>query len=334
MPFMGGLCVVIVNYNGGQWNMPCLHSLLVQGKVLQKVIFVDNASTDGSLQAVQKQYGSDDRFEFIALSHNTLFAAGCNRGMERALGFGAEYIFLLNNDTIIEPRALNRLCQFLTDKPDASGVQPLLVRMDDPEIIASAGCCISRMGGAWDHSMGLPVGSLSITHFEVAGITGGAALWRASVLRQTGLLDERFGMYFEDVDLSLRVRKAGGHVFTLPQAKVRHMVSASTNQAPSGFCVRYCQTNALRLLLKHWPSQWFWSDCFCWLFISTAACLSNIWHRRWKNAIAIGAGILVGLRCFYRGLAERRQRDMAENDVLKPWISREYWVPPSSLSDN
>lgn len=321
--------VVIVNYNGADWNAKCLASLLEQGESLGHVIFVDNASTDGSYHQVVQSYGSDPRFIFLPQKHNSLFAAGCNRGIEKALELGAEYIFLLNNDTIVEPECLDALCVFVQSRADMGGVQPLLVRMDDPQKVASAGCRISRMGGAWDHSAGLATDEMPSQPFGVSGITGGACLWKADILRQIGLFDESFGMYFEDVDLSLRARKAGWELYTQPQARVRHMVSASTNKEPSGFCIRLCQANALRLLCKHWPRGWFCVDVLCWFGVSALACLANLRLGKWALSRAIGLGTCDGLRYFRSGLRNRRHENVQRNDALKPWIDREYLTPPA-----
>lgn len=323
------LDVVIVNYNGADWNMPCFASLLAQGDLVRQVIVVDNASTDGSFTQLVERYAGDARWVFLPQQTNRLFAAGCNRGMEKALEMGADYIVLLNNDTTVEPECLETLLAFVENTAEVGGVQPLLVRMDAPHLIASAGCRLSRMGGAWDNYAGFAVENAPVQPFAVSGITAGACLWKAAVLRQIGLFDEDFVMYFEDVDLSLRARKAGWELYTVPQAKVRHMGSASTGKAPAGFCVRLCQANALRLLCKHWPGAWLVSDVLLWGVISVLACLANAAAGHWALSVAIGRGIGDGLLYFPAGLWRRWQEGARCNALLKPWIDRKTLVPPA-----
>lgn len=318
--------VVIVNHNGAAWNLPCLESLLKQQEVQVRVIFVDNASTDDSLRAVQQYYG--DRIEYVLLPTNILFAAGCNKGMEQALASGATHVFLLNNDTIMETDCLSRLVACLDAHPEAAGVQPVLTRMDDPERTASAGCCLSRMGGAWDRDNGRPLADMPQETFPVAGITGGASIWRGDVLRRIGLFEPSFGMYFEDVDLSLRARKAGYALYTEPAARVRHKVSATTAQAPSGFCVQYCQTNALRLILRHWPDDRVVKDSLIWMGITFLALLSNIREKNWGTVKGLWRGLCRGLSFLPKGIWERRKHPLPENEILRQWIDFHRLHPP------
>lgn len=318
--------VIIVNHNGLHWNEPCLDSLLAQEAVRVKVIFVDNASTDGSLAQVRNRYAGEG-LDCLSISQNVLFAAGCNAGIAQALEQGAQWLFLLNNDTVVEPGCLAGLAAFLVEHPGAAGVQPLLTRLNDTGRVASAGCRVSRMGGAWDHASGAQAGSLGHAAFEMPGISAGASLWRGEALRRIGLFDTDFGMYFEDVDLSLRARKLGYTLYTLPSVRVRHKVSATTGEAAPGFCVRYCQTNALRLILKHWPRKWFADACFQWLLTSVLAFVANlVYYHNWRTAQAIGLGTLKGLGLMPRGLW--RRRGSPENELLVSWIDRTTKYPP------
>lgn len=320
--------LILVNYNGLAWNTNCIDSVLQQTGVRPRIIFVDNASTDGSLEAAQHAYAGDKRVEFLPLGRNVLFAAGCNAGLERALSRDTEFIALLNNDTVMEPGCLAALCDFLRAHPGAAAVQPLLVRMDQPHRVASAGCRISRMGGAWDVANGAEVAALAQEPCEVPGVTAGAVLWRAEALRRVGFFDERFGMYFEDMDLSLRARKMGYSLHLLPGARVRHAVSATTNKEPSDFLAGFCYANALRLILKHWPSGWLATDCCVWFLVTSAAVLSALLRHGVTAAKGPARGLLTGLRFAPAGLWHRLRQLHPENATLRPWIDRTCPYPP------
>lgn len=320
--------MIVVNYNGAAWNAQCIDSVLRQEGVRPHIIFVDNASTDGSLEIARQTYGDENRVEFLALPRNLLFAAGCNAGMARALRRNADFIALLNNDAVMEQGCLAALCGFLRAHSDAAAVQPLLLRMDAPDRVASAGCRISRMGGAWDIANGAPAASLPPIPGEVPGVTAGAALWRTDTLRRIGLFDEEFGMYFEDVDLSLRARRAGYALYLLPTATVRHAVSATTGKEPSDFLISLCQANALRIVLKHWPTRRLAADCCAWLLVTSAALLSNLVRRRGSTAKGYAKGLLGGLRLAPGALRRRLRCPQPENDALQRWIDRQHLLPP------
>lgn len=318
---------IIVNYNGGKHNQACLQSLFKQHiDCSHTIVIVDNCSTDDSIQQIEAL--QHNNIQILKLDKNYLFAYGCNRGMEYALAQGADYIFLLNNDTELEDNCLPKLVNYLQNTLQYSGVQPLLTRMHEPHKVASAGCCISRMGGAWDKDNGKLVSEMPTEAFAVAGITAGACVWRASTLKEIGLFDEDFGMYFEDVDLSLRARKAGYHVCTLPYARVKHMVSATTNQAASGFCVQHCQTNALRLILKHWPDEWLWKDIALWAGVSGLAVVANLGRGNWGTARGIFNGLVKGFLLIPPALACRMTKPTPQNNCTKFCVIRKQFCPP------
>lgn len=272
------------------------------------------------------RYG--DTLRYLPNRENLLFAAGCNRGLALALAHGARYAFLLNNDAILEPRCLATLADFLEATPHSAGVQPLLIRSSAKERVASAGCRVSRTGRAWDQGDGDPVADFGTTPFEVPGITGGAALWRCSVLGEIGLFDESFGMYYEDVDLSLRARNAGYTLYTAPGARALHAVRGTTARVAPLLRIERCETNAVRLVLKHWPDRHRETDALLWAATSLAFCLGNLLRGRLRVAWAQARGFLRGLPLLARCLKRRQAADLTANDALDRFLDRSILTPP------
>lgn len=242
------VAIIILNYNGGKMLEKAVSSVKVDGYPNAQVIVVDNASSDGSDQFVK------DKFPEIVLinnSENYLFCKGCNIGMEYALSNDFDFVFLLNNDAQLKRGCLQTLVDFLEKNPDAAACQPLLVFEHRQDIIQSAGCRLSLSGLAWDHLCGEPVETAGDSPLNVLGVTGGAMLVRSDILREIGLFAEEFEMYFEDVDLSLRMRSAGWEVYCVPAARVSHIRCATSEKMGITRRNFYCERNSYYILKKH-----------------------------------------------------------------------------------
>lgn len=243
---------VILNYNGNRVNPPCLRSILASHYDNLRILFVDNGSSDSSVQAVRQEFPN---IEILENGTNLYFAAGNNRGIEIALKNGADYVLILNNDTEIDPSCISRLVKFMESTPQAGACQPLLCFMDDHDIIASAGCQIAGSGKAWDAMCGMPAEEAGEKPFPMPGVTGGAMFVRSETLTSVGMFDETFEMYFEDVDFSLRMRRQGLSLFCIPLARVFHEVSASTDLSQKWRIGFLCERNSYRIMVKHFPRR-------------------------------------------------------------------------------
>ena len=252
------LSVIVLNYNGRRWLRACLDALGAQQAAPPfEVIVVDNASTDGSVEAVrayiQEQAAHQETPAFDALrvvetGDNLGFAAGNNAGARTARG---ALLAFLNNDTVVEPEWLMRLHGALNAHPEFAMATSRLVFLDDPSIVDSAGDGYLRAGGAFKHGYGGPADH-ALTSREVFGACGGAFLIRRSVYEALGGFDERFFMVYEDVDLSYRARLLGHRCWYAADAVVRHAGSATLGVA-SPAAVFYGQRNLEWTWLKNTP---------------------------------------------------------------------------------
>jgi GT2 family glycosyltransferase len=208
--------IIILNYNGKQHLKDCLNSVEKLAYGNMEVIFVDNASSDGSVRFVMQNY---PRVKIIENSRNLGVAAGNNVGIDAAKG---KYVFLLNPDTEVDPLCLNGLANVM-DMDDSVGVCGAKIRLfDERERLQHAGGRYHVIGVALDRGLyELDSGQYDKVE-DVSFVCGAALLFRKDVLSSVGLLDPAFFMYHEEVDFCLRMWLNGLRVLYVPNAIVYH----------------------------------------------------------------------------------------------------------------
>jgi GT2 family glycosyltransferase len=214
--------VVILNWNGWQDTRDCLQSLKNIENISCQVIVVDNASTDDSLERLQAVSSS-----VIVLENqvNAGFGAGNNVGIRSALGLGADFIWLLNNDTHVEPDTLQNMLDLALTDSSIGAVGCVLRYMEQPDRIqAWGGGQVNLLLGSSKHHLG-PVPSNKLHYLTAASV-----LVSREALKAVGGFDEGFFMYWEDVDLSFRIRQAGFKLMVAESAVVFHKESASSGK--------------------------------------------------------------------------------------------------------
>ncbi|HWP81268.1 MAG TPA: glycosyltransferase family 2 protein [Bacteroidota bacterium] len=219
--------VIIVNHNRKDLLEHCLRSV-VEANVQKEVIVVDNASTDGSRELVERLFPD---VVLIKNSTNERFAKPNNDAMRIARG---RYFFLLNNDAILQPGSLESLLAFMENHPDVGMVGPQLLNPDG----SIQPSCLGFMS-FWTHLFDMLAldrlfpnspffAAMPMTYFdhsterEVDHIMAAALLVRAEAVAQVGLMDERLTIYYNDTDWSFRFKAAGWKRVFYPAAKVIH----------------------------------------------------------------------------------------------------------------
>lgn len=214
---------VVVNWNGRDETLACLESLS-HSRPCPHVILVDNGSSDGSVTAVQSAF---PQVEIIALPENRHFAAGANAGLRRGLQQGADALWLLNNDVVVQPDALAAMLCILQTSPDVAIVGARLEHPRDPPGVIVGANCDFRTGAISEPA---PPADPAQAQLAVDYVWGCAMLIRAAALRQVGLFDESLVAYFEDADLCLRARRQGWQTVTALRAAVYHAGSKTANR--------------------------------------------------------------------------------------------------------
>lgn len=242
------VAVVVVNYNSGTHLTRCLQSLSDQRVAPQRIVVVDNASTDDSLEQAHRRFPS---VEFVKQTSNLGFAAANNVAI-RQLG-DVEWVALLNADAFAEAGWIETLLGAAVEHPEFDMFACPMLRDDDPTISDGAGDVYHVSGFAWRDGCGLPVDESSLEEREVFGPCAAAACYRREALVACGAFDERYFCYLEDVDLAFRLRLAGHRCLFVPGAVVRHVGSAIAGRR-SDFTVYHAQRNLEWTWLKNMPT--------------------------------------------------------------------------------
>lgn len=225
------ICAVILNWNKPDFTCECVNSLLIQKNVIVEPVIVDNGSTDHSIIIFNEKYGS--KVKIIQLSKNYGFAVGINFGIRYALEQNYEYILIINNDAILEVDSLKRMIEALNDFADV--VAPVIYEYPNTQKIWSTGGYINNLIleplDAHHRSEDISNPQLLKRTF----ISGCIMLFTRSLLLNVGIFDERFFMYYEDLDLCYRIMKSGYKMAVCKSAKGYHRVSASSGGKENPF---------------------------------------------------------------------------------------------------
>lgn len=253
------VAVIIVTYNSAPYIEKCLHSLIDERKdITQQIIVVDNASTDNTAQLIRDGFPD---VNLLQQSKNYGFASGVNRG---AIFSNAYFILLLNPDTRILSHSVARIVEFARNHPD-NGVYGGRTLTDDGALEPSSCWNEPTLWSTFLFAFG--ISSLlsrsrwfdpeSIGHWnresirEVGVITGCFLLCSSTIWDRLNGLDERYFMYGEDVDFSLRARALGCHPIVCPDAVLVHNVGMSS-ATPIDKSLLLYQGKA-SLIIDHWP---------------------------------------------------------------------------------
>lgn len=217
MPSVG---IVIVNYNGAELLPACLDALRRQTVAPDEIVVADNGSSDGSLPLLHAEHPD---VRTVEIGRNTGFAGGANRGVAAT---GTEWVCVLNSDAEPAPDWLERL--FAAPRTDAVwSLGSVLLHMDG-ERIESAGDQYHPDGFAYKLLREEPVTALPGAPYPVFAAPGAAPVFRRDVFDALGGYEERFFLYYEDVDLAFRAVLRGHHALLVPDARVRHRLGATT----------------------------------------------------------------------------------------------------------
>jgi GT2 family glycosyltransferase len=241
------LFVIVLSNNRPDDTLACMESLHQSDYPNMKIILLDNLSTDDSVDVVHRKYPD---VEIICLKENLGYAGNNNIGIKAAIDHGAEWVLVLNDDTILDPSCLSMLVE-VGESDKAIGILgPMVYHYDEPQVIQSAG---GVLGKYW---LGTHLGKdeADSGQFEnvhkVEWISGCAILVRRALIEQVGMLDPRYFLYWEETEWCIRAGKAGWQIYHVPQAKLWHKGVQRAYQ-PKPYITYYVTRNRLFTLARH-----------------------------------------------------------------------------------
>jgi GT2 family glycosyltransferase len=242
------VCVLILNRDRRDDTLACLRSLLPSPYPNLDVVLLDNASSDGTAAAVRAAY--PDTVTVIETGGNLGYAGGNNVGIEWAQRQHADYVLLLNEDTIVDPAFLGRLVAAAEQRPGVGFLGPLVYHHNEPQVIQSAGGIITPGWHTAHRGQNQPDTGQYTTPMEADWVSGCAIFMRMRVVDQIGMLDPAFFIYSEEVDWCVRARRAGFAGLVVPAARIWHK-GVRRDYTPSPRVTYLSARNHLRLLRKH-----------------------------------------------------------------------------------
>jgi len=214
------VAVIVVNWNGTDDTLECLDSLMHMEYPRCEIIVVDNASQPSPRAVITERFPA---VTYIDSGANLGYAGGNNVGMRRALARGHDYVFVLNNDTVVEADVLRKAVAVATSDPRIGVVGVKVIAFDDPgRVWVAYGQVTYRQGlvrligyygqddGTYDEQK------------DVEWVPGTAMLFSRRALEAVGLFDDNFFAYHEDVDWCTAARKRGFRVVFAPQPRIYH----------------------------------------------------------------------------------------------------------------
>lgn len=307
------ITAIVVNYHAEADTLQrCVGSLVAQTYQPLEILLVDNGAYPGSLEAVT---AAVPRVRLLRLDRNQGFAGGMNRGIAAASG---DLILSLNFDVELAPTCVAELFKVLQQDERIVGVAPKTVFMHDRHLIDNVGTLITPAAAAYNMGIGqLDVGQYDVSE-RVFGACFAAALIRRAALSEdaVGPLDERYFMYYEDVDWCYRANLLGWHFRTAPQAVVSHVHSASLRHLDYSFKYYLIERNLLRTVVKNFETR----RAFYLLARRSASHLARFLQHRALGTAALRAMLRAWLdlpRLYGQRRRLQRRRLVKDDEIFK-----------------
>lgn len=294
--------IVVLNWNGAIDTINCIDSLLNQSYLVD-IVVVDNNSTDNSRDILENHIKkrSDSNIHFIKNDVNSGFAGGNNTGIRYALKNTYRYIGSLNPDATADKEWVKSLVETLKMRSDC-GIVTGLIEKNSTGTIDTTGEQYTIWGIPNSRKRGSSLEAAPDAGYIFAA-TGGGFIARADTLSNVGLFDEKFFMYFEDIDLCFRTQLSGYKIFYTPDAIAHHKIGASSSNV-KGLVVYNTFKNLPLVFLKNVPLR-LWSKILPRFSVAYSLFLANAIKN--KNGWPAIKGILRYITLIPHGLILRRR---------------------------
>jgi len=253
------VCIVVLHWRGIEHTRECLHSLQSLSYPNIEVLLVDNGSDDNDGEQLKQQF---DDITLLRLSENFGYSGGCNAGIDYGLNNRADFIWLLNNDATVFPDTLSVLVEAAVADPVAGAIGGVVAE-DAGDDMPGTGKGCGNINFKHAKSSLQPPTSDSVVACD--WLSGSNLLLRDTAIVEAGKLDDRYYLYFEDVELCFRLRQRGWRCLLAPQAKIQHPGYASTSGSRLLWRYYYGARNRLYFFHEN-TSGLTWLNCMLRLF--------------------------------------------------------------------
>lgn len=281
--------IIILNWNGFNDTIECVESCLKLDYHSYEIVLVDNCSSDGSEAILRKRF---PKLTFIQTGANLGYAGGNNVGIRYALEKNADYFWLLNNDTVVDSKALTELVEILEMEPANGMAGSKILSYSQPSLIYYAGGWVDPNLGASGHvGMGQKDDHQFDVLMETGYITGCSLLVKRTVVEEIGFMDEAYFLYCEESEWCLNARRKGYRLMYVPRSVIFHKESVSTKKI-KGAMTYYMTRNRLYFISKNgtdveWLNRFRTDLCnllrymYKKQFVAARSMVAAYWH--WVN---------------------------------------------------
>lgn len=323
--YVPSVSVVVLNYNGleilgNAILYECLRSVLATDYPSFEVLFVDNASTDSSVDFVKTEFSKDPRLRIVCNEKNLGFTEGNNRGIRKAKG---SYIVLINTDTKVEPTWLKMLVKSAT-APDVGAVQSKLLQMDNPEFLDCAGGFVDYYGYHLERGHGESSAKYKLSD-EIFYAKGASVLLKREALAKSGLFDPAIFLYFDEVDLCWRLWLSGFKVVFAPDSLVYHVSGSTASSIQQPKQLYFYIRNHLMVLLKNYNLKNAFVAVTVSLFFEIRNLILFLIRRKSLVSISIMKALLWNLRHLkyvweQRQIVQQLVRKVPDKEIRKTML--------------
>ena len=249
--------IIILNWNGYKNTFECLNSLNQIKYKNCDIVLIDNGSETDEIDNILTYFSN---IKIIKTENNLGFTGGNNLGIKYSMENNADFILLLNNDTVVEPDFLEFLLNKFMSHPKTGVVAPKISYYNKPEKIWSVGGKINIIRGSGVSYTNER--SLKKANGEMGFVSGCCMLIGRNVFENVGLFDEKYFLYDEDADLCCRTINAGYKIYTETKSRIYHKIKASTAKNFSNLSLYYETRNRLYFAKKNFKSFYLFTTVY------------------------------------------------------------------------
>lgn len=277
--------IVIPQYNAYNHTIECVNSILNSNYKVFQIIISDDCSSNDSISQIKKSCPDSI---VLQNEYRSGFSATVNRGLTYALKNKADFIFLINNDTILDKNAITELVKYANIE---TVIAPYIYNYDTPDAIWALGIELDIKGF---HPLIKQVsGDTNVS--EIESVTGCAALFPAALFKTVGFWDERYFLYNEDLDYFYRVKKCGFKSFVVKSSKIYHKGGATTSGLDKPENTYYITRNRFLSVKTHANLQQIIYFCFIFTGHFLRRILFYFKNKMYKNIVALYWGMVDGM---------------------------------------